>query len=242
MRGEADRRVVQVKIVAYRAHDHLAGVQTHPDLDLAAVRPPHLRHVLGNPRLHVQGRIAATDGVILVSERRAEEGHDPVAHDLVHDTLVLVDSPDHALEHRIDELARLLGVAFREHLGRALEVRKQHSDLLALTFERALRAQDAIGQVARGIARRGAKATGRPGWTIDRVAAFRAETRRRGKGGSTAIARHGVPPWLRLGRLAEPRKRIALRRRGQRRRKGRAPLRRLRQPLRRGPPFPLIRH
>ena len=43
-------------------------------------------------------------------ERRAEEGHDPVAHDLVDRALVPVDRLHHSLEDGVEKLPRLLRV------------------------------------------------------------------------------------------------------------------------------------
>ena len=82
-----------------------------------------------------QRRVAGPHRVVLVGERRAEERHDPVAHDLVHGALVAVDGLHHPLEDGVEELARLLGVAVGEQLHRALEVGEEHRDLLALAFE-----------------------------------------------------------------------------------------------------------
>ena len=76
--------------------------------------------------------------MILVGQRRAEQRHDAVAHDLVDGALVAVDGLHHAFEDGIEELARLLGVAVGEQLHRALEVGEEHGDLLALAFESAL--------------------------------------------------------------------------------------------------------
>ena len=73
--------------------------------------------------------------MILVGERRAKQRHDAVAHHLVHRALVAVHGLHHALEHGVEELARLLGVAVGEQLHRALEVGEEHGDLLALAFQ-----------------------------------------------------------------------------------------------------------
>ena len=74
--------------------------------------------------------------MVLVGERGAEERHDPVAHDLVDGALVAVDGFHHALEHGVEELARLLGIAVGEQLHRALQVGEEHGDLLALALQR----------------------------------------------------------------------------------------------------------
>jgi hypothetical protein len=80
--------------------------------------------------------------VVLVGERRAEERHDPVAHDLVDGALVAVDGLHHPLEDGIESLRRLLGIAVGEELHRALEVGEEHGDLLALAFEGGLRGEN----------------------------------------------------------------------------------------------------
>jgi len=53
----------------------------------------------------------------------------------------------HALQHGIEELPRLLRVAIGEKFHRALQVREQHRDLFALTFERTAGGQDLLGQI-----------------------------------------------------------------------------------------------
>ena len=69
--------------------------------------------------------VRRSHGVIFMGARRAEEGHDAVAHDLVDRALVAVDGLHHAFEDGIEELARLLGIAVGE----------EDRDLLALAFE-----------------------------------------------------------------------------------------------------------
>ncbi len=47
--------------------------------------------------MHPQRRIAGPDGVILMSDGRAEEGHNAVTQHLVHRALVVVDGFHHPL-------------------------------------------------------------------------------------------------------------------------------------------------
>ena len=54
---------------------------------------------------------------------------------LVDRPFVAVDGLHHVLEDGVQELARILGVAVREELHRALEVSEEHSNLLALAFQ-----------------------------------------------------------------------------------------------------------
>ena len=89
--------------------------------------------------------------MIFVRQRGAEQGHDAVAHHLVDGALVVVDRFHHALEHRIQELARLLRVAIGQQLHRAFEVREQHGHLLALALQRSARGQDLLGEMLWGV-------------------------------------------------------------------------------------------
>ena len=84
--------------------------------------------------LHPQRRITCAHRMILVSDRRAEEGHNPVAHDPVHGALVAVDCLDHAFEHRVEDLLRGLGVAVSKELHRTLDIGEQNGDLFALAL------------------------------------------------------------------------------------------------------------
>ena len=102
-------------------------------------------------RLHIEGGVARPHRMVLVSQRRPEQRHDPVAHDLVHRTLVPVDGFHHPFEDWIDQLARFLGVSIGEQLHRALQVGEQHRHLLALAFEGSLRGENPLGEVLGGV-------------------------------------------------------------------------------------------
>ena len=106
-----------------------------------------LVRVEADPPLHPERGVAGADGVVLVGDRRPEQRHDPVAHDLVDGALVVMDRLHHPLEHGIEELPRLLGVAVGEQLHRALQVGEEHRHLLALALEGGLRGEDPFGQV-----------------------------------------------------------------------------------------------
>jgi hypothetical protein len=91
--------------------------------------------------------------VIFEGERRAKEGHYPVAHNPVHRTFVAVYSLYHAVEDRVEEkLLRRLGVAIGQQLHRTLDVGEQYGDLFALTFEGGSRNQDLFSKVLRCVA------------------------------------------------------------------------------------------
>jgi hypothetical protein len=161
VRSLAHRGVVHVQIAADRAHDDLTGVEPDADLHQEALAPPYALGVAAHGLVHPQRGVAGAHGVVLMGERRTEQRHDPVAHDLVDSTLVVVHCFHHAFEHRVEDLARLFRVALREQFHRTLQIGEQHSDLLALTFNRFFGEQHALGKVLgdvllwRGEARRG---------------------------------------------------------------------------------------
>jgi len=89
--------------------------------------------------------------VVLVRQRRAEQRHDAVAHDLVDGALVAVNGLHHVLKHGIEQLARLLRVTVGEQLHRALQIGEEDRDLLPLALESCLGGQDPLGEVLGGI-------------------------------------------------------------------------------------------
>ena len=151
MRRLPHRRVVHVQIAADDAHDHLAGVQPDPDLHIEPLSLAQLLGIAADGVLHAQRGIAGAHGMIFMGERRPKQGHDAVAHDLVDRPLVAVDGLHHPLEHRVEELPGLLGVAVGQQLHRALQIGEQDRDLLALAFQGAFGGQDLLGEMARGV-------------------------------------------------------------------------------------------
>ena len=49
--------------------------------------------------------------MVFMGHGRAEQGHDAIAHDLVDRALVAVHGVHHALQHRVEELPGLFGIA-----------------------------------------------------------------------------------------------------------------------------------
>jgi hypothetical protein len=58
-----------------------------------------------------------------------------------------MDGFHHPLQHRVEDLARLFGIAVGEQLHGALELGEQHGDLLALPFQSALGGEDLLGKM-----------------------------------------------------------------------------------------------
>ena len=86
-----------------------------------------------------------------MSQRCAEQSHDPVAHHLVDGTFVAMHRLDHLLQHRVEQGTGVFGIAVGEQFHRAFQIDKQDGHLLALAFQGFLGQQDALSQVLGGI-------------------------------------------------------------------------------------------
>ena len=138
--GEADR-VADGRVAAHvaapdRPGDHLARVDPDPDREVEALGAAQLGGVAGDVLEHPQRRVAGAPRMVLVGDRRAEDGHDPVAGEFVDGPLELLDRPGEDREEALHDVAPLLGVVLLREVHRALDVGEQHGDLLALGIER----------------------------------------------------------------------------------------------------------
>ena len=102
--------------------------------------------------------------MVLVGDRRAEQGHDPVAGELVDRALEAVDALAEDREEAVHDPPPLLGVALLGELHRAHHVGEQHRHLLALALQGAAAGADLLGEVLRGMRAR----VGRGGRFADR--------------------------------------------------------------------------
>ena len=82
-----------------------------------------------------------------MSERRAEQRHDPVAHDLVHRALEAMHAVGDNLEKILDDPEPLFGIEPFGEFHRAFDIREQHRDVLALAFQRESGLADLVGEV-----------------------------------------------------------------------------------------------
>jgi hypothetical protein len=83
--------------------------------------------------------------MVLMGERRSEQGYDSVAQDMDDGTLEAVNGFYHVIENRIEELPGVLWVSIGKELHRALQIRKDCRDMLTLAFEGGLGIQDFLG-------------------------------------------------------------------------------------------------
>ena len=128
----ADRRVVAVAALADRPGDDLAGVDPDPGREVEPRPAAQLGRVVGDVVEHLQGGVTGAPRVVLVGDRRPEDGHDPVAGELVDGAL----EPGHRVgqdrEEALHDLAPLLRVLLLGEVHRAADVGEQHRHLLAL--------------------------------------------------------------------------------------------------------------
>ena len=128
----AHRRVVVGTTDA--TDDHLAGVDPDPHLD----RPPEaiLGAECGQRLLHRQRRPNGAVGVVLVGDRRPEQGEDPVAEDLVDAAAIGLDVLDHPLECAVDQPLDPFGVEMLAEPGEPDDVSEEDGDDASLLASR----------------------------------------------------------------------------------------------------------
>jgi hypothetical protein len=99
----------------------------------------------------VESGVARSLRVILVRDRRTEQGHDAIAGVLVDRTLEAMNPFGEDREKAIHDPVPILGVDLLGEVHRALHVGKEHRYLLALALEGASRGQDLLGEMLRRV-------------------------------------------------------------------------------------------
>jgi hypothetical protein len=143
-------RVIHAEVVADLPDHDFAGVEAHPH---GEVQTPEPQLVGVAPQLLAQPkrRVAGPLRVVLVSDRRPKERHDPVAGVLVDGALEAVHAVRQDLEEAVEDAVPLLGVDLLGQLQRALDVGKQDGHLLALALQGGLALEDPVGEVFGGV-------------------------------------------------------------------------------------------
>ncbi len=132
----SDRRVFDLPRAGLeRAHHHLAGVDPNPALDRAAAVGDYFRRIPLQLLLHPHCGIQRALGMVLMGDRRAEQGEDAIAGRLHHVPVVAMDGVDHQLQRGIDDCPGFLGIELLHQLGRALDIREQRRHRLALALD-----------------------------------------------------------------------------------------------------------
>ena len=151
MRGLAHGGVVHVQVVANGPHHDVAGIEPHPGLHLQTVGPAHLLGIAAHGALHGERRVTGPHGVVFMRQWGPEQRHDPVPEYLVHGAFVAVDRVHHGMQGGIEQLLSRLRIEISYQLRGALEIGKEHGDLLAFAFQGAARREDFLGQIGWGI-------------------------------------------------------------------------------------------
>ena len=197
-RGDVDGVADHGVAVADGAGEDLAGVDADAQLEARAMARGQLGVDLAHRGLHPERGAHGALLVVLVRDRRAEDGHDVVADVLVDGAAVAGDLLAEPAQAAVDERLDALGVHPLGHGRVAGEVGEQHGDLAPLVGgRRAARPEAAAGAgcCAAGAARR-----------VERGAARHAElrVRRRGRAarrgsGARAAAPHDMQNFASAG-------------------------------------------
>ena len=92
--------------------------------------------------------------MVLVCNRRAEEGHDAVAGILIDRAFEAMDPVGEDREKPIHDLVPLLGIDLLGEIHRALHVREEDGHLFSLALEREARSENLLDQVTWGVRQR----------------------------------------------------------------------------------------
>jgi hypothetical protein len=101
-------------------------LKADPDFELIGMTPKLF--------LHRKRRMNRTLRMVLVGGRRAEECENSITGGLGDIAVVAMDGCHHQLQYRVDQRARLLRIKVACQLSRALNVREERGDGLALTI------------------------------------------------------------------------------------------------------------
>ena len=96
--------------------------------------------------MHRERRVARPHRVVLVSHRRAEQGHESVISDVIDAALVPPYCVDHGFEDWIEQLARRLGVTTGHTICCFGEIGEKDGDLSALTLHGSRVNEDPFGE------------------------------------------------------------------------------------------------
>ena len=153
--GVTDRRVVHAEVVADAPYHHRAGVQTHPQPDPAEqVGRARCTTVTGRflkPLLDGQAAHQGAAHMVLVRQRRAEQGHETIAQELIDGAFDAMNFRHCQREQGIQDVVHLLGPRLPSQFGRIGHVAKQHSHLFALALDGGVAAEDLARQMRRGV-------------------------------------------------------------------------------------------
>jgi len=154
-RGEPDgvslSRVIHAQVVADTTHHDFTRVDSHAHGERNAEAALQFCRVAPQFVVEIEGRVACALRVVFMGDGRAEQGHDPVAGELIDRSLEAMDPLAQYGEEAIHDVVKEFGVDLIRQLHRSLDVDEEHRHVLALSFERGASGEDALRQMARGV-------------------------------------------------------------------------------------------
>ena len=110
--------------------DDIAGMNADPDLERRIVQQL-------DPANQLDRRVTGHDGMIVVRVRRTKKRDQPVAAFLADNAAVAANGGAHRDQGRLKPRNRLLGVQFRDQVGRALQIGTEDGEVLPLAGDTA---------------------------------------------------------------------------------------------------------
>jgi hypothetical protein len=104
-------------IIPDRTYYDLTAVEADPNMQGNPLGPLELRGIVFHRGLHGKSGVTGAQGVVLVGDGGAKEGHDAVAQHLVHRALVAVHGRHHVLERRVQEVLGGFGIKVADQFG-----------------------------------------------------------------------------------------------------------------------------
>jgi hypothetical protein len=143
-----------VQVITNGAHYYFSRVESHTQAQFQSLRATHRLRIVAHGCLHGQGGIAGTQGVVLVGDRSAKQGHNAIAQHLIDGALKAVHCCHHVLEGGIEELLGGFWVEATDELGGVFDIGKEHRYLFAFTSKSNTRGKDFVSEMCRRIDQR----------------------------------------------------------------------------------------
>jgi hypothetical protein len=143
----AEDGVVHPNGAPHHACDRVAGVDADVEREVVAPRAEVAADAL-ELSLHLEGDVQRPLGVVLVTDRRAEERQERIAREFLDVALVATDDVREGRDERIDHLEQLLGIELVREGREAGDVREQRRDQPSLLGDGASRLDEPLRDLA----------------------------------------------------------------------------------------------
>ena len=130
----SERGGIDAQVLTDSAHHDFARIEPDANVEVHPVGATKLVRIRANGAGHLPGRMARAASVVLLRERSSEQRHDAVAGELVDGAPEAPNLTDEDVHEAVDDLRPRLDVELLLKLHRALDVGKQHGQLLTLAL------------------------------------------------------------------------------------------------------------